>query len=117
MWIAASRKLGKRRAVPLVRLLLGTTFNVQWAEHVDDASISMWRGGSQGTAEMPPFWELYLDHALRPALKSWTKKHWGPWYQAPLLARGRKWMIASLPCTRLSWDAFCTIRVGRMTSY
>lgn len=72
MWIAANRKLGKRRALPLVRL--GTNLNVQWAGHVDDTSISMGRGGRQGTAEASPLWELYLDHALGPMLESYAKK-------------------------------------------
>lgn len=55
MWEAASKRLGKRRALPLTQLLLGTSLNVQWAGQTGSAEIGMGKGGRQRTTEIPPF--------------------------------------------------------------
>lgn len=59
-----------------MRLLLGTSFCVQWAGQTDSAEVGMGRGGRQGTVDMPSLWEVYLDHAIGPLLEEWTRKDW-----------------------------------------
>lgn len=54
VWDAASKEVGKRHALSLVRLLLGTSFNLRWAGHTDSAENGMRRGGRQGIVETPP---------------------------------------------------------------
>lgn len=77
IWGALSRKIGKRRALPLTRLLLGTTPNGQWSGHTDSDKVAMWRGGRQGTVEMPSLRDLYLEHTIGRIAEGWTRNGWG----------------------------------------
>lgn len=46
-----------------------TTFNIQWAGHSDHIVITLVCGGRQGYAELPPYREVYLEHAIGPVLE------------------------------------------------
>lgn len=74
---ALRTKLGCRRALPLFRLLAGTSCNVCWCGEVLEEPIHVRQGGAQGTVEMPTVWAGYIGYTFGALFDSWHKEERG----------------------------------------
>lgn len=63
-WGTLKAKLGCRCALPLFRILVGTSCNICWCGEVLEEPRHLRQGGRQGTVEMATVWEAYVDHTF-----------------------------------------------------
>lgn len=57
-------EVGPRAALPLYRLIVGSSVSLSWQRCTDPREVPLRKGARQGTVEAPQVWDILMEHTL-----------------------------------------------------